>query len=149
MSSSSPNSSLYWFPTLLWSSSEKVWRFPCNFFFTFVSQFLQIFKRIFAFVSHFLSSVSMGQISFALYICLRVPQTLLFVCLPVFSGLLGRFLGADLVRFPKGSVEGSPNCSTHLSPKCLFLHFLQPPTLISASGKNIAVLCGSCFALAF
>ena len=132
MSSSSPNSSLYWFPTLLWSSSEKVRRFPCNFF-TFVSQFLPIFKSLFAFVSHFLSSVSMGQISFALY--LLVSQSFL-----VFSGsLLGQISFASqkvLWRVP-------PNCSTHLSPKWLFSSFPSAPDLDWCLRKEH---CGFCVA---
>lgn len=37
----------------------------------------------------------------------------------IFSGILERFLGANLFRFRKGLVEGSPNSSSHLCPSSI------------------------------
>ena len=71
-----------------------------------------------------------------LYIHPRVRPTLLFICLPLFSGLLGWFLGADPCSLRKGSVEGSPNSSLPLSPSSFssfLLHFSQMELALGSS----------------
>ena len=115
---------------------EKVlWKVPQNFF-PFVSRSSLVFFGL---------DCSVGPIHVPCKTVLcRVRPTLLEVCLLVFSGLLGLLLGADASRpfqvfwvcslghirifcvflffwadpcsLQKGSVEGCPNTSGHLSP---------------------------------
>ena len=86
------------------------------------------------------SSGALGQIpSASKKVLWRVPPTLLYICLPVLSVLLGpwgkfrrprkRFCGGFPQRFytfvsqsslRKSYLEGSPNFSLHLSPRLLF-----------------------------
>ena len=114
----SPNFCLHLSPSLLWSSGTA----PCgrsHICFDFSPTALALGSSAIVTVlgqnDTFVFLGSLQQMAFASQKVLwSVPQTVLYICLTVCCGFLGKWL-----LLQKGSVEGSANCTLHLSPSVL------------------------------